>query len=139
MNFLTSLSKDFTSMITLEILESESVGDYEKLRENLEKLKKAGYEIALDDFGSGFSNILHLIELQVDYLKIDGQIVRKIDKDPVSYTAVKAIKSLAKEINVKTVAEFVSNKEIFDKLKEIGIDYGQGYYFKEPMHPSDIR
>jgi len=68
-NFLTSLSKDFTSMITLEILESESVDDYVKLRENLQILKKAGYEIALDDFGSGFSNLLHLIELQVDYLK----------------------------------------------------------------------
>jgi EAL domain-containing protein (putative c-di-GMP-specific phosphodiesterase class I) len=138
-NFLTSLSKDFTSMIALEISETESIDDYGMLRENLQILKKAGYEIALDDFGSGFFNILHLIELQPDYIKIDGQIIRKIDTDPISYTAAKAIKSLTKEINIKTIAEFVSNKEIYYKLKEIGIDYGQGFYFKEPLHPSEIR
>lgn len=126
-------------MITLEITETESVEDYGMLRENLHILKKAGYEIALDDFGSGFFNILHLIELQPDYIKIDGQIIRKIDTDPISYTAVKAIKGWTKEINIKTIAEFVSNKEIYYKLKEIGIDYGQGFYFKEPLHPSDIR
>lgn len=137
-NFLTSLSKDLTSMITLEILETESVDDYGMLRENLQILKKAGYEIALDDFGSRFFNILHLIELQPDYIKIDGQIIRKIDTDPISHTAVKAIKGLTKEINIKTIAEFVSNKEIYYKLKEIGIDYGQGFYFKEPLHPSEI-
>jgi diguanylate cyclase (GGDEF)-like protein len=138
-NFLTSLGKDFTSMITLEISETESVDDYGMLRENLQMLKKAGYEIALDDFGSRFFNILHLIELQPDYIKIDGQIIRKIDTDPISRTAVKAIKDLTKEINIKTIAEFVSNKEIYDKLKEIGIDYGQGFYFKEPLHPSEIK
>ncbi|WP_299228268.1 EAL domain-containing protein [Sulfurihydrogenibium sp.] len=138
-NFLTSLNKDFTTMITLEISETESIDDYGMLRENLQILKKAGYEIALDDFGSGFFSILQLIEFQLDYIKIDGQIIRKIDTDPISYAAAKAIKSLTKEINIKTIAEFVSNKEIYDKLKEIGIDYGQGFYFKEPLHPSEIR
>ncbi len=138
-NLLYSLPREIKSKITVELLESESVNDYKVLRENLSKLKNEGIKIALDDFGSGFSNLLHLIELNFDYIKIDGQIIRKVDEDVVSYKAVKAINAMAKEINLKVIAEFISSQSIFNKLKEIGIDYGQGYYFKEPLHPSVIK
>lgn len=137
--FLLSIGKNFRNKITIELLESEGIDVYSKIMDKISTLKDAGYRIALDDFGSGYSNILHIVELKFDYIKIDGQIIRKLDKDTISYSAVKAIKGFAKEINIPIVAEFVSSKEIFDKLKELEIDYGQGYFFKEPIHPSEIR
>lgn len=139
LKILLSLGKNLREKVTIELLESESVSEYSKLRDKINTLKDAGYKIALDDFGSGYSNILHIVELSFDYIKIDGQIIRKIDKDSISYSAVKAIRGLTKELNIPTVAEFVSSQEIFDKIKELGIDYGQGYFFKEPIHPSEIR
>ncbi|MGC8868425.1 MAG: EAL domain-containing protein [Sulfurihydrogenibium sp.] len=135
---LLSIGKDIRKKITIELLESEDVKTYPVLRKKIEILKDAGYSIALDDFGSGYSNILHLVELKFDYIKIDGQIIRKIDKDSVSYPAVKAIRGLAKELNISTVAEFISSKEVYEKVKELGVDYGQGYFFKEPLNPSDL-
>ncbi len=138
LRFLLSIGKDIRKKITIELLESEDVKTYPVLRKKIEILKDAGYSIALDDFGSGYSNILHLVELKFDYIKIDGQIIRKIDKDSVSYTAVKAIRGLAKELNISTVAEFISSKEVYEKVKELGVDYGQGYFFKEPLNPSDL-
>ncbi len=137
--FLLSIDKNFRNKITVELLESENIDEYSVLRDKINTLKDAGYSIALDDFGSGYSNILHIVELKFDYIKIDGQIVRKIDKDNVAYSAVKAIKGFTKELNVPTVAEFVSSQEIYNKIKELEIDFGQGYFFKEPIHPSDIR
>lgn len=139
LKILLSLGKNLREKVTIELLESESVSEYSKLRDKINTLKDAGYKIALDDFGSGYSNILHIVELSFDYIKIDGQIIRKIDKDSISYSAVKAIRGLTKELNIPTVAEFISSQEIFDKIKELGIDYGQGYFFKEPIHPSEIR
>ncbi|WP_297888613.1 EAL domain-containing protein [Sulfurihydrogenibium sp.] len=139
LKFLLFIGKNFRKKITIELLESESIENYSILKEKINILKDAGYSIALDDFGSGYSNILHIVELNFDYLKIDGQIIRKIDKDNISYSAVKAIKGLAKELNIPTVAEFISSQEIFNKIKELDIDFGQGNFFKEPIHPSDIR
>ncbi|WP_028950223.1 EAL domain-containing protein [Sulfurihydrogenibium subterraneum] len=136
---LLSIGKNFREKVTIELLESEGIDEYSKLRDKINTLKDAGYKIALDDFGSGFSNILHIVEISFDYIKIDGQIIRKLDKDPISYIAVKAIKGFTKELNIPTVAEFISSQEIFNKVKELGIDYGQGYFFKEPIHPSEIR
>lgn len=138
LRFLLSIGKDVRKKITIELSESENVKKYLILKEKIEILKDAGYSIALDDFGSGCSNILRLVELKFDYLKIDGKIIRKIDKDNLSYTTVRAIRGLAKEINISTVAEFISSKEIYEKVKELGIDYGQGYFFKEPLNPSDF-
>lgn len=136
-NFLTSLNSGFKEKITIELLESENVADYSILRSNINTLRENGYKIALDDFGSGFSNLMHVIELKFDYIKIDGSIVKKIDKDPVSYSLVKAIKGFTSEINMDVVAEFISSEEIFNRIKEIGIKYGQGNFFKEAI-PADL-
>lgn len=139
MDYLLVIDKSIREKLTIELLESESVTDYNMLRNHITKLRESGYSIALDDFGSGYSNLLHVVELQFDYIKIDGQIVRKIDKDPVSFSVVKAIKGFTSELGIDTVAEFISSKEIFDKLKEIGIKYGQGNFFKEAIPASLIR
>ncbi|MEJ5172750.1 MAG: bifunctional diguanylate cyclase/phosphodiesterase [Hydrogenothermaceae bacterium] len=136
-NFLTSLNSSFKERITIELLESENVADYSILRSNINTLRESGYKVALDDFGSGFSNLMHVVELKFDYIKIDGSIVRKIDKDPISYSLVKAIKGFTSEINMNLVAEFISSEEIFKRIKDIGIKYGQGNFFKEAI-PADL-
>lgn len=138
-NYLLSISSRFKNNITIELLESENIQDYNILRDNVNRLRENGYKIALDDFGSGYSNLMHIVELRFDYLKIDGNIIRKIDKDPISYSIVKATKAFAKELNIDVVAEFISSKDIFDRVKEIGIKYGQGNFFKEAIPVSMIR
>lgn len=138
-NYLSNIPKQIISKITIELLESENIPDYNVLRNNISNLRELGYKIALDDFGSGYSNLTHVVELQFDYIKIDGNLIKKIDRDNVSYSVVKAIKGFASELNIDLVAEFISSKEIFDKVKEIGIKYGQGNYFKEAIPASLIK
>ena len=87
---------------------------------------------SLDDFGTGLSSFAYLKNLQVDYLKIDGGFVRDILKDPVSESMVGAINQVGQAMNLKTVAEFVENDAIRQKLANIGVDYGQGYGIDKP-------
>lgn len=138
-NYLSNIPKQIISKITIELLESENIPDYNVLRNNISNLRALGYKIALDDFGSGYSNLTHVVELQFDYIKIDGNLIKKIDRDNVSYSVVKAIKGFASELNIDLVAEFISSKEIYDKVKEIGIKYGQGNYFKEAIPANLIK
>ncbi len=119
--------------LTVEILESENVDDYLIIKDFIKEFKKTGIEIAIDDFGSGFSNFTHVFELEPDILKIDGSLIKNIDNDRKSYEFVKSIVQLAKALGIKTLAEFVSSKEIFDITYELGIDYFQGYYFSAPV------
>ena len=119
--------------LTVEILESENVDDYLIIKEFIKEFKKTGIEIAIDDFGSGFSNFTHVFELEPDILKIDGSLIKNIDNDRKSYEFVKSIVQLAKALGIKTLAEFVSSKEIFDITYDLGIDYFQGYYFSAPI------
>ncbi len=119
--------------LTIEILESENIEDYIVIKKFITEFKKMGVQIAIDDFGSGFSNFTHLLELEPDFLKIDGSLIKNIDTDKKSYAFVKSIVQLAKELDIQTIAEFVSTKEIFDKTYELGIDFFQGYYFSKPV------
>ena len=119
--------------LTVEVLESENVDDYVVIKDFIKEFKKLGIEIAIDDFGSGFSNFSHVFELEPDILKIDGSLIKNIDHDKKSYEFVKSIVQLAQALGIKTLAEFVSSKEIFDITYELGIDYFQGYYFSAPL------
>lgn len=119
--------------LTLEILESENIEDYQVINNFIKEFKTFGVEIAIDDFGSGFSNFTHVFELEPDILKIDGSLIKNIDKDQKSYEFVKSIVGLAHTLGIKTLAEFVSSKEIFDITYTLGVDYFQGYYFSEPI------
>ncbi|MEO1927168.1 MAG: EAL domain-containing protein [Nautiliaceae bacterium] len=123
---------EISRRITFEILESEAVNDYKEIREFVSEVKKYNASVAIDDFGSGYSNFEHLINLDIDYLKVDGSLIKNIHTNKNAYEAVKIISLFAKNLNVKTVAEFVANKEIYEKVKEIGLDYSQGFYFSEP-------
>ncbi len=121
------------SQFTVEVLESENVEDYRIINNFIKEFKRLGIEIAIDDFGSGFSNFTHVFEMEPDILKIDGTLIKNIDKDRKSYEFVKSIVQLANALNIKTLAEFVSSQEIFEITYELGIDYFQGYYFSEPL------
>lgn len=130
--------KNIIERLKIEIIETEDIKDYEKLKINVSKLKSIGYEIALDDFGKGYINFFYLTEIPADYIKIDGSIIRNIHKTKEHYVLCKHIANFAKEMNIKVVAEFVENEEIVQKLLEIGIEYGQGYYFHNPRPLTEI-
>jgi len=96
------------------------------------KYKKLGVKIAIDDFGSGYSNFIRIIRLKPDYLKIDGSLIKNIDKDNNSYEIVKSIIAFSKTLNIRTIAEYVHSEEIFNLLLELDVDEFQGYYFGKP-------
>jgi len=123
--------------VTLEIVESERFENYCFVAEFISKCKKNGYSFAIDDFGTGYSNFSHLTKLNIDYVKFDGSLIRKLDSDPATRVIIKNITALCKELNVKTIAEFVENERILNAVNEYGIDYSQGYFINSPS-PSVI-
>jgi len=123
---------NFGHNISFEILESEGIEDFKEVAQFIKQVKEYGATISIDDFGTGYSNFEYLMNLDFDYLKIDGSMIRNIDKDEKSQIVTKTIVDFAHRIGVKTIAEFVSNKNIYDKVKEMNIDYVQGYYLGEP-------
>ncbi|MFA6760163.1 MAG: EAL domain-containing protein [Sulfuricurvum sp.] len=118
--------------VVFEIVESEYIENFEGARSFIQKVKGFGCKVSIDDFGTGYSNFEYLIKLDVDYLKIDGSLIKNITTDKASYLVVSTIVDFAKKLGIKTVAEFVETKEIYDMLCEMGVDYSQGYYFGAP-------
>lgn len=118
--------------ITFEITESESIRDYSVMHQFILDAKTRGAQIAIDDFGSGYSNFSYLVEMQADYLKIDGSIISKILDDRNSLLVAESIIDIAKKLGIKVVAEFVSDQAIAQKLREYGVEFYQGYYFGAP-------
>lgn len=126
------------SRITFEILEDNEVTDYDKVQYIIQQLKIYGSKVALDDFGSGYTNYIYLIGLDIDVIKIDGSLIKSLQTSPQRATLVlKSIQTLAKELNVELVAEFVSDESIYQLVKELGIEYVQGYYLGEPRPIND--
>ena len=131
-NVLEKLKFEDRNRLVFEILESENFSDYDFLEEFVLKYKKLGVKIAIDDFGSGYSNFIRIIRLKPDYLKIDGSLIKNIDKDNNSYEIVKSIIAFSKTLDIKTIAEYVHSEEIFNLLLELDVDEFQGYYFGKP-------
>ena len=125
------------SYLTLEILESEKVSNFELVNKFINETKQYGVKIAIDDFGTGFSNYENILNLDINYIKIDGSLIRKID-ETIYLNLIKSIVSFSKEQNIKVVAEFVSDLKILRYVKSLGIDYSQGYQIGKPMHINDI-
>jgi EAL domain-containing protein (putative c-di-GMP-specific phosphodiesterase class I) len=125
--------KRYHSRIIYEIVESESLEKADLVFEFIKNIKKFGCEIAIDDFGTGYSNFEYLVKLTPDYIKIDGSMIKDITSNPDSEEVVKTIIDFAKKRHLKTIAEFVSSREIFEKVLELGIDYSQGYYIGKPQ------
>ncbi|MGB5966009.1 MAG: EAL domain-containing protein [Sulfurimonadaceae bacterium] len=119
--------------LEIELLESENLFDIQATERFITLLKSYGCRIAIDDFGTGYSNFSYLAKLSVDTLKIDGSLVSKIETDEKYLKTVQTIVHYAKTLGVETVAEFVETKETALKLREIGVTYGQGYYFDKPQ------
>ncbi|WP_051654668.1 bifunctional diguanylate cyclase/phosphodiesterase [Persephonella sp. IF05-L8] len=128
-----TLNKELASRLTIELLESEDIDDYPSFKAKIEHIKEIGCKISIDDFGSGYSNFSHLVELAPDYLKIDGSIIKDIDTNYRSRAIVKAIKSFADDIGIKVIAEYIHSETVLKKVLELGIIYGQGYYLKKPQ------
>lgn len=119
--------------LTIEILESEGVASYEEIARFVAAIRGKGCKIAIDDFGSGYSNLLHVLSLDVDVLKIDGSLVRVLDTDPNARILVASIVDFARRIGIRgVVAEHVHNAEILKVVQELGVDYSQGFYLGRP-------
>lgn len=118
--------------ITIEILESEKIQDFDVVRTFIDDIKIYGVKVAIDDFGSGFSNYEHILELDIDYIKLDGSLVQKIDEDVYNHL-IKSIVSFCQDENIKVIAEFVKDIKILRYVKSLCIDYSQGYYLAMPQ------
>lgn len=117
-----------------EILENEDVDDYENVLSFVDRIHSLGGRISIDDFGSGYSNLLHVISIHADYIKIDGSIVSRCSADKESEYIIAMIAGWRKlsSRNVGIVAEFVENEDIQKMIENYGIDYSQGYLFSKP-------
>jgi PAS domain S-box-containing protein len=121
-----------TNRIVFELLEDEEIKDFESFKAFIVYVKNLGVKIAIDDFGSGYSNFERLMDYEPDILKIDGSLIKNIVEDKYSLSLVETIVSFAKKQGIKTLAEYVENEEIYLILKDLGVDYSQGYFFGKP-------
>jgi diguanylate cyclase (GGDEF)-like protein/PAS domain S-box-containing protein len=120
------------SQFCIEVTETNAILNLTSASRFIHILKEQGFTFALDDFGSGFSSFNYLKNLPVDYLKIDGCFIRNMDRDQVDYTMVQAIASMCKVLGLSTIGEFAENETIIGMLREIGVDYAQGYGISRP-------
>ena len=121
-----------SSRVTFEILESEAIKDFKRVDRFISEVRRYGASIAIDDFGSGYSNFAYLTRIETDFIKIDGSLIKNIDVDESLHIVVETIVNFAKRLHMKTVAEYVHSSVVLDKVKELGIDYSQGFYIDEP-------
>ncbi|WP_457594033.1 putative bifunctional diguanylate cyclase/phosphodiesterase [Hydrogenimonas sp.] len=128
---------ELAKWLVVELLEKEHHGNIENLKERLEVLKSYGVKIAIDDFGSGFSNFSIFQNLPVDILKIDGSLIKNLDTSKVACSITESITLFAKKLEIETVAEYVHSEEILRIVKEIGIENGQGFYLGRPTERID--
>ncbi|MDX1352338.1 MAG: sensor domain-containing phosphodiesterase [Thiomicrorhabdus sp.] len=125
------LTPEIAKRVIFEILETEGIENYSIVSEFITKMKAQGCRIAVDDYGSGYSNLDYLLKLQIDFLKIDGSLVENLPHEH-AIAVIKSIVFFANQLNILTVAEFVSNQTLFCIVSELGVDLAQGYYIGRP-------
>lgn len=118
--------------LTIEILESERIKNFDVVNDFIRNIKEYQVSIAIDDFGTGFSNYEYILKLNVDYIKIDGSLIQKIDEE-IYMNLIKSIVMFCKKQNIKLIAEYVSDLRIQRFVKSLGIEYSQGYYIQKPI------
>jgi len=120
------------SKIIFEVTETAAIQNSDAAMTLLDTLSTVGFHFSLDDFGTGLSSFSYLKDMPVSTLKIDGVFIRDIETDPISHAMVKSITEIANVLGIKTVAEYVENNSIYKILKDIGINYAQGFFVHEP-------
>ncbi|ASJ75374.1 Cyclic di-GMP phosphodiesterase PdeB [Granulosicoccus antarcticus IMCC3135] len=120
------------SKLCFEIAETAAITNLSKVSAFMHELSAIGCRFGIDDFGSGLSSFAYLRKLPVDFLKIDGLLIKDILDDETDFTLVKAISDISKSLGKRTVAEFIESPQLLDAVREIGIDFGQGFHLGEP-------
>ncbi len=138
-NNILKENAQYTHLLEFEILESEEISNFEEVFKFINTVNEYGCKVGVDDFGAGYSNFNMLVNLNISYVKIDGSLIRSIDKSENQKIIVKTIDEFAKKFGFKTVAEFVSSEEIYEVIKDIGVDFSQGYYFDAPLSYDEIK
>ncbi|MBN1413293.1 MAG: EAL domain-containing protein [Spirochaetales bacterium] len=115
-----------------ELTESEEIEDNIDVQTFINNIKQYGAKIAIDDFGTGYSNFGNILKMNIDYIKLDGTLIKNIDSDPNMQIIAETIVNFARKLNIETIAEYVHSSEVHEKVKSIGIDYSQGYFIGEP-------
>jgi len=123
---------DVSNKIVFEILETEGIENYEEVSSFISNMKRLGCKFSIDDFGSGYSSFEHILRLDIDYLKIDGSLIKNLDTDVNSQIIVETIVNFAKKMKLIIIAEFVHNQAVFEKVKSLDIERIQGFYLGEP-------
>ena len=118
--------------VIFELVESEAIQDFDKVLRFINEVKRYGSKIAIDDFGDGYSNFSYLIKMDVDFLKIDGSLIKDIDVDKNAHLVVSTIVDFAKSLGVQVIAEYVHSSTVMDKVKEMGIEFSQGFFIDKP-------
>ncbi|WP_180675651.1 EAL domain-containing protein [Helicobacter sp. 11S03491-1] len=119
--------------ITIEITEQEGAKNFSVFSNFFKRLKQTGAQIAIDDFGCGYSNLEILMHIPIDFIKIDGSFITDIHKDAHKSRIVMGIVKFAKALHITTIAEYVMTEEIYKKVMELGVDYVQGYFIGKPI------
>ncbi len=137
--FIEFLRQEITSralpveQICFEITETAAAFDFQRACEAMLLLRRLGCRFALDDFGSGLASYRYLKQLPVDYVKIDGELVKDLSCDPINEVIIESMQRIARVMNIRTIAESVESEEVKAQLIRIGVDYAQGYGIARPM------
>ncbi|MCG6535964.1 MAG: EAL domain-containing protein, partial [Syntrophales bacterium LBB04] len=118
--------------IVFEITERDTLKNITLLEKFIDNLKFEGFQFAIDDFGSGFSSFHYLKRFPLDFVKIEGEFIRNMIMNDKDMAIVKTLLVLTKEFKIRTVAEYVEHRDIYEAVKELGIDYSQGYFVGKP-------
>ena len=123
---------DVAKRCTIELLENEAVENFQLVNNFFREISSYGVKTALDDFGSGYSNFSYIFSLELDYIKIDGTIIQKLN-DKKMDILVKTLVEMAHSLGMEVIAEFVSDEYIFDEIKRLDVDFAQGYLIGKPQ------
>ena len=124
--------KELAARLYIEILEHEEITDFEFIKEKIDALKNLGFKIVIDDFGSGFANFKYLLYLNIDVIKLDGSLIQGIHNNKNAYHIVESIARFANKMGIRTVAEQIETQEELNCIKELQVDFAQGYYLGRP-------
>ncbi|MFA7500008.1 MAG: bifunctional diguanylate cyclase/phosphodiesterase, partial [Sulfurimonas sp.] len=125
-------NQHLASRVTFEILESDEINNIELFKQKINLIHSLKAKVSIDDFGSGYSNFKTIIDIEANFLKIDGSLIKNIDISAKDFKVVKSIIHFARQSNMQTIAEYVHSEDVYNKLLLLDIDFMQGYYISEP-------